>query len=244
MRVVVVANGDVRPGALVERLQAGQVRPLVICADGGAEHARRAGVRPDLVIGDGDSLLPEQARALRRDGIDVRLVAAEKDESDTQLCLLEAVARGADAVVVLGALGGERVDHSLANVGLLALPDLAGMDVSIEHGPTTIRLIGAPDVAGQAVIDGSPGDLVSLLPVGDGVSGVTTTDLRYPLRDEPLPAGPARGLSNEMLGHRARVDVRAGRLLVIHTTRTALADPGTPAADAPPPANGPTEERP
>ena len=64
------------------------------------------------------------------------------------------------------------------------------------------------------------GDLVSLLPLGDGVEGVTTSGLQYPLTDEPLPAGPARGLSNVRQEAAATVTVRRGLLLIVESPAT------------------------
>jgi thiamine pyrophosphokinase len=85
-----------------------------------------------------------------------------------------------------------------------------------------VRLVSAPDLAGgpaELALIGRPGDIVSLLPLGDAV-GVTTAGLRYPLRDEDLPAGPARGLSNVREGITATVTLRRGRLLVVEVPAT------------------------
>ncbi|MGZ8501612.1 MAG: thiamine diphosphokinase, partial [Candidatus Limnocylindrales bacterium] len=64
---------------------------------------------------------------------------------------------------------------------------------------------------------GRVGDLVSLIPLGPGVDGVTTAGLAWPLDDEPLPLGPARGLSNVRVAPVARVSVRTGIVVVIET---------------------------
>ena len=69
-------------------------------------------------------------------------------------------------------------------------------------------------------LPGRIGDLVSLLPLGDRVDGVTTEGLRYPLRDEPLVAGPARGQSNVRMSPHAAVTIRRGRLLIVETPAT------------------------
>jgi thiamine pyrophosphokinase len=68
----------------------------------------------------------------------------------------------------------------------------------------------------DAVIDGQPGDIVSLLPLSQRVTGITTEGLEYPLRGETLRLGPARGVSNVMLGKMARVAHRSGLLLIMH----------------------------
>jgi thiamine pyrophosphokinase len=66
-------------------------------------------------------------------------------------------------------------------------------------------------------IEARPGALVSLLPIGGDAEGVTTSGLRYPLRDEGLPLGSTRGLSNEVVDDDASVQLRAGTLLVVES---------------------------
>jgi thiamine pyrophosphokinase len=84
-------------------------------------------------------------------------------------------------------------------------------------GATRVRLLGATAAPAEVRLEGAPGDLVSLFPFGVDAVGVTTTGLAYPLRDEPLRSGPARGLSNVRSGPQARVALRAGRLLIVET---------------------------
>jgi thiamine pyrophosphokinase len=220
VRVVIVADGDVDAAALRRAATGGEERVSLLAADGGALKAEAAGLRPDLVLGDGDSLEEADGARLRAAGVEVRTVAPEKDMSDTELCLREALAMGATSVRIHGALGGPRPEHSLANVALLALPELAGLDVSIEHGRGTVRLFGDAHEPGRIELAGQQGDFLSLLPLAPGALGITTHGLRYPLRDEDLAHGPSRGLSNEFLESHATVTVRQGRLMVTHSHRT------------------------
>jgi thiamine pyrophosphokinase len=204
---LVVADGDVRLPA------ADRSGALVIAADGGLLKAEAAGLRADVVVGDGDSLSAEKLANLRAEGVDVRLYPPEKDESDTELAVRDAVRRGADRVQIVGGLGGQRFDHALANVLLLASPDIEA-DVSLVDGPTTVRV-----VTSELRIEGSAGDYVSLLPLSEEVVGVTTGGLAYPLTDATLRQGPTLGLSNELTSDHASVRVEHGRLAVIHTRR-------------------------
>jgi thiamine pyrophosphokinase len=209
---------------------------LVIAADGGWDKAVSIGLRPDLLVGDGDSLPEARFAELAAAGVPIERAATDKDESDAELALLAALRRGASHVTVLGALGGQRFDHALANVGLLALPDAAAAEVYLLDATTRVRLMradaaGAADAAGEAgakgaepttcPLPGSVGDLVSLLPLGAAAVGVTTRGLKYPLNDETLPPGPARGLSNVRITAEAGVTLRRGSLLIIET-RTGL----------------------
>jgi thiamine pyrophosphokinase len=112
----------------------------------------------------------------------------------------------------------------LANIGLLLHPALAAIPTRLLDGATRVTLVdaSAAGVAGAVHRDlgGRVGDLVSLLPIGGDVAGVVTSGLRYPLHDEPLLAGPARGLSNVRERADAWIDVRGGRLLVVESPAT------------------------
>jgi thiamine pyrophosphokinase len=225
LRAVVVADGDVDPLALERALAASPgARLFLVGADGGARKAHAAGLRPDLVVGDGDSLDADTAGWIATAGIEWRAAARAKDESDTELAVLAALAEGAAELRIVGALGGLRPEHSLANLLLLAHPSLDGIDAAILTATSSHRRVGSARGPGAIEIEGAPGDWVSLLALDGRVEGVTTTGLRFPLHDEPLDMGPARGLSNELTGTSARVTTRKGRLLVIHTQRT----PGGP----------------
>ena len=220
--VLVVADGDVAPGSVLDRSWPGWSDGVetVIAADGGLVRARALGLAPAVLVGDLDSLAPAEVERALAEGLDVRRAPVDKDESDTELALLEAVRRGATRVTVLGAFGGPRLDHALANVWLLAHPALAGIDVTLLDARWRAALLSAPGPGGGPVerrLPGPVGALVSLLPHGGDVAGITTHGLRYPLHDEPLVVGPARGLSNVRTAPDASVRVRAGRLLVIET---------------------------
>ena len=215
MRALIVLAGSPPDGAVLDVAWPGwsQGIDLVIAADAGAQAAERLGWRPDLVVGDFDSIDPAALARLEAAGIPIEASPAAKDESDGQLAVRAAMARGADGLTIVGGFGG-RLDHLLANVGLLAMPELAGLPVELLDGTTRLALLRGP---GRLVRAGRAGDVVSLLPFGPGVDGVTTAGLAWSLADEPLPAGPTRGLSNVRLGLVAEVSVRAGLLLIVET---------------------------
>jgi thiamine pyrophosphokinase len=210
-RALVVADGDVRlqPADADDR--------LVIAADGGLLKAAAAGVKPDVVVGDFDSVPAGAVEAAEADGVEVIRYPTSKDESDTELAVREAIRRGATEVEIAGALGGQRIDHTLANLLLLASVDIGG-SLAIVDGPVTVRVIG-PRGPERLELRGAAGDLVSLLALSDSVVGVTTDGLAYPLKSATLKQGPTLGLSNELAGERASVSVERGRLAVIHTRR-------------------------
>jgi thiamine pyrophosphokinase len=215
-RAIVVAGGDVPSRALLDAAWPGwdAGMSLVVAADAGAAAALELGLRPDLVIGDLDSIAPRDLEQVRALGIPVEAWPADKDESDTELALRAALERTPGPVTVLGALGGPRVDHALANVWLLALPAAAGREVVILDDRSRMRLLTGP---GRLALSGARGDLVTLLPFGGDAVGVSSEGLAWPLRAETLVAGPSRGLSNVRTGGEAAVSLRSGRLLIIET---------------------------
>ncbi|MFD3163578.1 thiamine diphosphokinase [Herpetosiphon sp. NSE202] len=181
---------------------------LLIAADGGARHALNHGVTPHVIIGDLDSIQPAMLEIMQARKVEILRFPAAKNETDLELALLLAVERGADQIRILAALGG-RPDMHMANQLLLTHPSLIGRDVALLDGAWEVRLIRQ-----HLEFQGKAGLRVSLLPLGD-VGGVRTEGLRYPLRDEDLPIGPARGVSNEFAAPNAQVSIRSGLLLAM-----------------------------
>ncbi|MFP4396137.1 MAG: thiamine diphosphokinase [Anaerolineales bacterium] len=214
MRIIIFANGQLAdPSAEAERwIRAGDT---VVAADGGARHAQAAGVTPQHVIGDQDSLSAAQRERLEATGTRFHSHPSAKDETDLELALLWAAGQPSSRpvqIILLGALGG-RPDQMLANLLLLALPELAGCDVRIVDGPWQIRLIRGGETA---TLHGAPDDLLSLIPLGGEAEGVVTEGLAYPLREETLRYGPARGVSNRFEAESARVTLASGQLWCFH----------------------------
>lgn len=224
-RAVVIADGDTAGRAAIEAAWPGSLADVdfVVAADGGARHAAALGLRIDRWVGDGDSLPPDALEALRAAGTPIELSDHDKDESDTELAIQAAVRDGATEVIVLGAFGGPRFDHAIANVALLADPLLRGRTAILLDASARVRLVRAPGDDGRPVtvrLDGRPADTVTLLPFGVDAERVRTEGLRYPLRDETLHVGAARGLSNVRVGERASFTLESGLLLVIETPVT------------------------
>jgi thiamine pyrophosphokinase len=210
MKMVVVASGDLdaRDEAVLDGAD------LVIAADGGATALERLGHAPDRLIGDLDSIDRGLVDRLAAAGTQVERHPADKEASDAELAVLAALESGTGETVLLGAIGGERLDHAVANLLLLTDPALAGRDIRIVHGSTTVRALRGGE---RMILVGQAGGLVSLLPVGGDASGVRTEGLRWALDGAPLAMGRSRGLSNEVLSAPASVALEVGTILVIET---------------------------
>ncbi|MGC9348081.1 MAG: thiamine diphosphokinase [Anaerolineae bacterium] len=216
MRILIFANGVMEdPASEVARWR----RPgdLLVAADGGTFHVMEVDLVPDHIVGDLDSLSKSLKNQLRYHGCRVHESPAEKDETDLELALLWAAETYPDAddveqIVVLGAFGG-RPDQALANLLLLALPELQGRDVVMVDGDWILRLLRAGE---ELTLEGQAGDRVSLIPLGGTAEGVETSGLAYPLKSEPLVFGPARGVSNHLKDTIATVRLAKGKLWCFH----------------------------
>lgn len=190
---------------------------LVVAADCGAAIARRLGLDVDLLVGDLDSA---DDRAVAEAG-EVRRHPADKDDTDLELTLAAVVEAGCRSATLVATMAG-RVDHALGN--LLAAAGDRWADLTVD-----LRLDGARGwvVRDACRIEGTEGDLVSLLAVGGPATGVTTTGLAWPLEGAVLPPGLGLGLSNRMVDEVAEARVASGVLLAIHQAQDqAVSDNG------------------
>jgi len=222
MVALILADGDAPTRAQMEAAWPGwdDAVDLVVAADGGARHSASLGVRVDLWVGDGDSLGEDGIAALAAAGVPIERSRPDKDETDVELAVFAAVARGAEDLVILGALGGDRIDHALANVALLASPGLVGRTAVLLDARSRISLLRGPLADGspaRLALHGAAGSIVSLLPFGGDAEGVTTDGLAYSLAGETLPLGPARGVSNVIARRGASVSLRRGLLIVVES---------------------------
>lgn len=211
-RALIFANGDPYPGEMVRRVLSETHDAQIIAADGGARIARFYGYKPDVIIGDMDSLHAADLTSFIQEGAVLERHPAEKAETDLELALQYAVRQGAVWLRIVGAVGN-RFDQTIANVHLLTLPELESVDAAMVSGGQAIYMLRA----GTHTFYGQPGDTLSLIPMSGSVPDIETRDLFYPLKNETLVFGPARGVSNVLTKDTAQVSFPSGMLLAVHT---------------------------
>ena len=208
MIVVVAGGGPLR--ADVGTFWSARPR-IVIAADSGVDVALDAGITPDLVIGDMDSISERGLAWATAGDVDIHRFPQDKDRTDLELALEHAVEMaeaGEEIVVAEG--GGGRLDHLLANVAVVCGPIAAEHPVRAVVGDAVVTPIRR-----QAELAGAVGSLVSLLAIGGPVTGITTHGLRWSLEGDTLEPGSARGVSNEFIAPTATVAVASGVLAAI-----------------------------
>lgn len=237
---LLVLGGEIKDTAMFR--QRVKEAAQIFAADSGARHMRRAGILPDVIYGDLDSLSPEELRYFEDAGCRFVVSPAEKNDTDGILVLKEALRAGYKDVRIWGALGG-RADHSYANIMLLQYPllpeyremqdargarektqDARGFskeetqpelpDVVIEDRGMRIFL-GKP---GQW-LEGKPGDYLSLFALSQEVKGFQHIGLKYQPEGGRFISGFPLGISNEFMQEKVWIHWREGTLLCMQVDR-------------------------
>jgi thiamine pyrophosphokinase len=206
MRAVIIANGIMdgfRPVIFPG--------DIIIAVDGGLRHCLELKLCPHTLIGDMDSLAPEEIDAVTRSGIPISRYPVHKDHTDMELALQFARSLGTDEIILVGALGA-RWDMTIANIMLLAAPELVGCRIRLLDGMQEITLVQGGETR---QFEGNVGDLLSLIPLKTDAQNVCVTGLEYPLSGETLYFTATRGISNVFLSQVVTVFVGDGLLLCV-----------------------------
>ncbi len=205
MKALLLTGGECPPPPFLRRLASGA--DLVIAADSGLDAAKSAGIVPDLVVGDFDSLSDRSLlAALPADR--VREYPVDKDDTDTEIALLAAVERGADYIIVAGG-GGGRLDH------LLAIASLFRRGIPPREWHTGQESVYFLDEGESARFESAEGETVSVSPAGGGGSqDMDSEGLRWPLKGLVWDPG-GFGISNRSGGDSLRISAGTAPLLVI-----------------------------
>lgn len=201
LRAVVFVNGDQADLRLVKRKISS--KDLITAVDGGLKYVLSLGLKPDLVIGDMDSV---DKKKLKPDWLVIE--DNNTDITDLETALRYISKKQIKEVVVVG-FQGSRFDQMTTNLLMLAKSDFK---TSIIEGNQEMFL-----VKDKLEISGKKGDLVSLVPLFKKVKKVETKGLRWNLQGRTLKVGQGLGVSNVMIGKKARVKIGSGVLLVIQT---------------------------
>ncbi|MBE3592733.1 MAG: thiamine diphosphokinase [Thermoanaerobacter sp.] len=207
MKVLIISNGDIRDYNFYEELL--KDVDMVICADGGANHAYQMKIKPDLIIGDIDSIKEEILEFYENEGVRIEKFPPMKDETDTQLAMLKAIELGATDVTFIGVIG-ERFDHSYANLSLLLYLLNRNIKGKIVNEKNEIYLIDK-----FIEVEGKKGELLSLLPYSKEVKGIYTKGLFYGLSGQSMDLEMPYGISNVFTEDKATIEIEKGLLLVI-----------------------------
>ncbi len=199
MRAVIIGNGSISNIDSI-RLKI-KNDDYIICADGGYNIAKRMGIKPDILIGDLDSIseLDEDIKTIQ--------YPSKKDVTDGELCLNYAIEKGFDDILLL-CMTSTRLDHTINNILMLSRCNSA----VIADEKNEIYIL--KDVL---KIENRKGKTLSILPIKGDLEGIITEGLMYPLCDETLYFGECRGNSNVILDDALKITVKKGMGIVVIT---------------------------
>lgn len=187
---------------------------LVIAADGGLYHTARLGIRPDIFLGDFDSASRTDA------GADCVVYPSEKDYTDSFLAVEYGIKQGCTVFEIYGALGGKRLDHTVANLQMLEHFAVLGYTLRLHgDGQVVTEVSNLPEKSGKQSVtlpfSEAMHGYLSLFAMGGSVTGVTLRGLKYPLTDATLTTDFPLGVSNEFCGIPSEVRFSRGTLMMI-----------------------------
>ncbi len=182
---------------------------LIVCADGGALYAKKMNIQPHAIIGDFDSCSREFADSF--EGAEVIQYPSEKDKTDTQLAVEYVISKGEKNIMLLGATG-TRIDHTMANLNLLLLIMKSGAKGEI------INEYNRAFIIKDKIHIKDKGSMVSLIPYGGDVKGVTLKGFKYPLNEFTIKKGESIGVSNVLEQETGEICIQEGVLLIVQST--------------------------
>jgi thiamine pyrophosphokinase len=213
MKYLIISGGSVDDELLVRVVKNGGFE-MLIAADSGMDALYRNRILPELIIGDMDSVDAEVWDYFsQQEQIEIIQLNERKDDTDTEYAIREAIRRGATKLTVLGATGS-RLDHVLANIGLLGI----GLqeNVSIELLDTCNRVRLAEHEFSLRWQD-QYGTYISLLPYAGSVRGLTVEGTEYTLENADLEPFNSLGISNEIVEDDVKISWDEGYLLIIES---------------------------
>lgn len=206
MAALIIANGDDVHKSSLEGIKI----DYVICADGGLEKAENLQVVPDLILGDFDSVNRDVLEKYKKDS-EIMKYPAEKDFTDMELSIETAVEKGFRDIVLVGATGGPRLDHSLANMMLLEKYYNLGINIIIIDNNNKIQIIADNC---DMLLNKKIGNFVSLIPLTENLNGLTLEGFKYPLDRVVVKRGSTLCVSNEIISDKGRIILEKGTAML------------------------------
>lgn len=205
MRAVLISACPVQP----EMKRYLQPEDWVVACDAGYRNCQALQVQPNVVVGDFDSApQPEWGQVIA--------LSAEKDDTDTHYAARMALQKGCDAVLMLGALGGWRLDHTLANLATALYLEEQGAAVLLADEHTEVRIL----LAGQCLeLNREDWAYFSLFSIKGKAEGITLHGAYYPLDDAALDADMPLGVSNAFAAETVQISLKKGSLVVVCTKK-------------------------
>lgn len=184
---------------------------IIIGADKGCDTLDKYNIKPDYILGDFDSVNPKALEALEAIGITKYKFKKEKDDTDTKIAVDLAIEKGADEIYMLG-VTGTRIDHTMANIGLLGYCLEKGIKSYILDDVNKIYLSDKP-----LTLKGDKGQVISFRAYKEDIINFNIKGSLYDLKNYNLSINDGITTSNEFLDEDIEITFDSGIVMIIYT---------------------------
>lgn len=209
MKAIIVSGGSLNIELLKNQIEK-YPSYTIISVDGGTNLLFDAGILPDILIGDFDSINKEIFKYFQNKGIKTLKFAKEKDLTDTHIAIEYAANNNIKEIILLGATG-KRLDHTLSNLYIIE-KYIKDMYFKIIDSNNTIEFLYEK---GRKIFEKEEYKYISLVPISDIVMGVVTEGLKYELINATLLRSDSFGVSNEIINNKGSISINKGLLAII-----------------------------
>ncbi|MDO5724767.1 MAG: thiamine diphosphokinase [Tissierellia bacterium] len=203
MTAVILTGGDMLSPNLIKREINNS--KYIICADSGYDSIANLNIKPDILLGDFDSIKNKEQL---NSNLNVLKYPTKKDFIDTELAIEHAIEKGFKNIKILGGYGS-RADHSLINILMLKRYSDAGIKIYLVNNNNKITYCDK-----NLEIKEEDYDYISIIPYSENVK-VSTYNLEYELKEGIIPFGTSLGISNKIKSHPAKIDLVDGQAFII-----------------------------
>ncbi len=201
-KLIIVLNGELSDDLEKYKKRLIDNQNLIIACDGGYNNCKKLNIKPDLILGDFDSLQEFEFNNSIK-------FPKEKDKSDFELAIDYGFEKGFKDFEIWGAIG-KRLDHTLFNISLLLRIKKEGGNANIYHPPYIVSIIDKEYNFGVR-----NSGFVSFYPLTSEIKGLTIKGMKYELNEKDIYLGSTETLSNEFIGKESFVNFKEGIILVI-----------------------------
>lgn len=210
MKVCIILNGEIKNYDKTKEIILKEKYDFIIGADGGCNHLYKMNIIPNYIIGDLDSINNDLVDYYKNKNVFFKKYPSHKDETDSEICIYLAKELKAEEIDFYGSLGG-RIDHTLANIGLMHYVREMNITPRIITSEEEITIIRNEEI----ILHGKKGDTVSVVPIMADVNNITLKKLEYPLNNAKMGYLSSLGISNVMLEDECIIKIEDGYALII-----------------------------
>lgn len=201
MKAIIIASGNIVKREIFDEIYS--VDDYIICADGGLNYLDSLSIKPNLIVGDFDSVNISLLEKYKN--VTIKRYPTEKNFTDTEIAIEEAIASRYDEITIIGATG-TRLDHTMANILLIERYIMSGISIKIVDNNNYISILNK-----DTIVNKKEGYFLSIIPITDYIDGITLKGVKYPLLDVRVDRGSTLCISNEITANKAEISIKIGK---------------------------------